>query len=67
MEIRAYRDIDHDQVVELWRTVFPDAPARNDPLLDVRRKLAVQPELFLVASNVLPPGEGGPASGQLTR
>ena len=49
MEIRAYRDIDHDQVVELWRTVFPDAPARNDPLLDVRRKLTVQPELFLVA------------------
>lgn len=49
MEIRAYRGIDHDQVVELWRTVFPNAPARNDPVLDVRRKLTVQPELFLVA------------------
>ena len=30
--------------------VFPDAPARNDPILDIQRKLTVQPELFLVAS-----------------
>lgn len=49
MQIRAYRGIDHDDVVTLWRRVFPDAPPRNDPVLDVRRKLAVQPELFLVA------------------
>lgn len=49
MEIRAYRGIDPDQVVELWRTLFPDAPPGNDPVLGVRRKLPVQPELFLVA------------------
>ena len=49
MEIRAYQAGDHDGVVELWRAVFPDAPPRNDPVLDIRRKLAVQPELFLVA------------------
>ena len=49
MEIRAYQARDHDGVVALWRAVFPDAPPRNDPILDIRRKLAVQPELFLVA------------------
>ena len=49
MLIRAFRESDHDGVVALWRAVFPDAPARNDPVLDIRRKLAVQPELFLVA------------------
>ena len=49
MEIRAYRSPDHDAVVQLWRTVFPDAPARNDPVRDIQRKTSVQPELFLVA------------------
>jgi ribosomal protein S18 acetylase RimI-like enzyme len=49
MQIRAFRGGDHDQVVDLWRSVFPDAPPRNDPVLDIRRKLSVQPELFLVA------------------
>jgi len=49
MEIRAFRGPDHDRVTALWRTVFPDAPKRNDPDLDIRRKLGVQPELFLVA------------------
>jgi ribosomal protein S18 acetylase RimI-like enzyme len=49
MEVRAFRGVDHDDVVDLWRRVFPDAPPRNDPILDIRRKLAVQPELFLVA------------------
>jgi hypothetical protein len=49
VEIRAFRVTDHDQVVDLWRSVFPDAPRRNDPVRDIRRKLTVQPELFLVA------------------
>lgn len=49
MQIRAFRGGDHDQVVDLWRSVFPDAPPRNDPVLDIQRKLSVQPELFLVA------------------
>ncbi len=49
-EIRAFRGEDHDAVVQLWRVVFPDAPARNDPILDIQRKMTVQPELFLVAS-----------------
>ena len=49
MRVRAYCDIDHDGVVSLWREVFPDAPARNVPALDIARKRNVQPELFLVA------------------
>jgi ribosomal protein S18 acetylase RimI-like enzyme len=36
-------------VVSLWKVVFPDAPARNDPVHDIARKLKTQPELFLVA------------------
>ncbi|MEM7412119.1 MAG: GNAT family acetyltransferase [Myxococcota bacterium] len=47
--VAPYAPDDHEGVVALWRAVFPDAPARNDPVLDIRRKLDVQPELFLVA------------------
>lgn len=49
VKIRAYRDSDHDQVVALWREVFPNAPRLNDPVADIARKLDVQPELFPVA------------------
>jgi len=47
--IRPYRDEDRPDVVDLWRRVFPDAPAHNVPEKDIRRKMKVQPELFLVA------------------
>jgi ribosomal protein S18 acetylase RimI-like enzyme len=49
VQVRSYQPSDHDAIVTLWRTVFPDAPPRNDPVRDIARKLAVQPELFLVA------------------
>ena len=49
MQIRSYRESDEAAVVDLWREVFPDAPSWNDPEADIRRKLAVQPELFYVA------------------
>ena len=49
VKVRAFRRSDQDQVVSLWRAVFPDAPRRNDPVLDIQRKLTVQPDLFLVA------------------
>ncbi len=49
MQIRPYREEDERDVVSLWRQVFPDAPWWNDPALDIRRKLAVQRDLFLVA------------------
>lgn len=49
--IRPYQEIDQAAVLALWRRVFPDNPAHNDPLLDIQRKLTVQPECFLVAVN----------------
>ena len=49
IEISPYRDSDHDGVLALWREAFPDEPAHNEPSAVIRRKLAVQPELFLVA------------------
>jgi ribosomal protein S18 acetylase RimI-like enzyme len=51
MQIRTYRDSDHDDVVSLWKVVFPDAPARNDPVRDIARKRGIQSELFLVAAD----------------
>jgi ribosomal protein S18 acetylase RimI-like enzyme len=44
-------------VAALWREVFPDAPPHNVPEEDIRRKLAVQQELFFVAE------EGGEVVG----
>lgn len=49
LRIRAYRETDEAAVATLWRRVFPDAPAWNRPEDDIRRKLTVQRELFLVA------------------
>jgi ribosomal protein S18 acetylase RimI-like enzyme len=47
--IRPYHSADEDELVDLWRLVFPDAPAHNDPENDIRIKLGIQPELFFVA------------------
>lgn len=47
LEFRPFRPGDEDAVVRLWRDcnlVFP----QNDPHKDIRRKLAFQPDLFLV-------------------
>ena len=46
--IRPYGSQDHSQVVSLWNEVFPDDPPWNEPAAVIRRKLTVQPELFLV-------------------
>ena len=50
MEVRPYAESDKTAVVALWRDVFPDAPAWNDPEADIHRKLLVQRELFFVAT-----------------
>lgn len=47
--VRAFRPSDEPAVDALWRVVFPDAPPWNEPNADIRRKLTVQPDLFLVA------------------
>lgn len=49
MIIRAYKDSDLNAVINLWKAVFPDAPAHNIPEDDIRIKLNIQRELFLVA------------------
>lgn len=46
--MRAFAPADEDAVVELWHEVGLTRPW-NDPRADIRRKLTVQPELFLVA------------------
>lgn len=48
-DIRPFASLDHAQVVSLWKAVFPDDPSWNEPSAMIRRKLTVQPELFLVA------------------
>jgi ribosomal protein S18 acetylase RimI-like enzyme len=49
MEIRAFAESDRAAVVGLWREVFGEMPAHNDPDRDIDRKMKVNPELFLVA------------------
>lgn len=48
VEIRAFRAADEEAVVALWEEAGLTRPW-NDPRADIRRKLTVQPELFLVA------------------
>jgi ribosomal protein S18 acetylase RimI-like enzyme len=47
MKIRAYEPSDEPAVILLWEKCELLRPW-NDPRKDIRRKLAVQPELFLV-------------------
>lgn len=47
MNIRPYESSDEKQVIALWRRCRLLRPW-NDPKKDIARKLAVQPELFLV-------------------
>jgi ribosomal protein S18 acetylase RimI-like enzyme len=49
MEIRPYEERDEKAVAKLWREVFPDSPHWNVPEEDIKRKLQIQRELFLVA------------------
>jgi ribosomal protein S18 acetylase RimI-like enzyme len=50
MIIRAYRQEDEEAVIALWRQCELVRP-QNDPRKDIRRKLRVQPEMFLVATD----------------
>ena len=47
--IRSYSSEDLAGVTALWGQVFPSNSPWNIPEEDIRRKLRVQPELFLVA------------------
>lgn len=48
MDIRAYRAEDREQLIDLWRTVFPDDPPHNEPSRVIDAKLAVD-DLIIVA------------------
>ena len=48
VHIRRYLETDFETVINLWRLIFPDAPAHNDPAQDIQSKMAIQPELFFV-------------------
>jgi ribosomal protein S18 acetylase RimI-like enzyme len=48
LTVRPFAEPDEEGVVRLWREVFPDNPPWNVPAEDVRRKLAVQRDLFLI-------------------
>ncbi len=50
LEVRPYHDDDEDAVAALWTTVFPENPSHNEPRANIRRKLGIQRELFLVAT-----------------
>ncbi len=53
LSIRQFQEGDGTAVVELWRAVFPEYSdtgyPQRDPHANIRRKLAMQPELFWVA------------------
>jgi ribosomal protein S18 acetylase RimI-like enzyme len=49
MEIRPYLESDEAAVARLWREVFPESPSWNHPETNIKYKLAVQRDLFLVA------------------
>ncbi len=51
MIIRSARIGDRKDVADLWRLVFPEAPAHNRPEDDFDRKMRVQSELFLLAED----------------
>lgn len=47
MQIRAYQPADEEAVIRVWRECDLIRPS-NDPHKDIRRKMAVRPDLFLV-------------------
>jgi ribosomal protein S18 acetylase RimI-like enzyme len=49
VQIRPYEDADEAAVIALWRTVLPDSAPHNDPATTIRKKLAVERDLFFVA------------------
>jgi ribosomal protein S18 acetylase RimI-like enzyme len=48
MHIRPFQPPDQNAVIELWRRCDLLRP-QNDPQKDIARKIAVQPEMFLLA------------------
>lgn len=50
VQVREFAESDRATVIALWERVFRDDPPHNAPAAMIRRKLATQRELFLVAT-----------------
>ena len=50
MKVRAYNKKDKEEVILLWNECGL-VPPQNDPVKDIKRKLEVDPDLFLVGVN----------------
>jgi len=50
MDIREYQTADHDQVVGLWKAVFPNSVGHNEPSAAIQRKVDADDHLFFVAT-----------------
>jgi ribosomal protein S18 acetylase RimI-like enzyme len=51
VQIRPYQDSDERAVIALWSQVLPDSAPHNDPATVIRKKLAVERDLFFVAES----------------
>jgi ribosomal protein S18 acetylase RimI-like enzyme len=49
MQIRPYQDGDKPAVIALWTALLSDGTPHNDPATAIRKKLAVERDLLLVA------------------
>jgi len=47
MKIRKYRNKDKKALVELWKTVFPNDPAHNEPAGVIEKKLTIDDLVFV--------------------
>ena len=56
VDIRPFQESDETDVIALWTEVFGYPAAHNDPAKVIRHKLAVQRDLFFVATTRWPPG-----------
>jgi ribosomal protein S18 acetylase RimI-like enzyme len=50
MDVRPFHESDEDDVIALWTEAFGYPAAHNDPATVIRHKLAVQRDLFFVAT-----------------
>jgi ribosomal protein S18 acetylase RimI-like enzyme len=50
VKIRIYNDkTDQEEVIQLWKTIFPLDSPHNDPLTSINRKIIHKDDLFFIA------------------
>ena len=50
MKIRKFENQDREQLVQLWKAVFPDDPPHNDPSKVIDAKIAIDDLIFIAES-----------------